>query len=183
MKNLIAILLAGVTALAQAHQGDSEAPRTTYDCEHPPADSVGEIPGILGVAGRMFCLPAGPAIHADGSWSWRYTGSFFDVPTIPGYAHVDSASMLPPFYFTELSVQELSLDEAARRSEQLARKVETYRPAGEIERMETIDAVNNYGRKITIHVAMESENNGWVLVCTPDCQPNYVILIEKRQRN
>ncbi len=181
MKNWIAILLAGVTAFAQAHEGETETPQTGYDCEHPPADAVGEIPGILGVAGRMYCLPAGPAIHADGAWIWRYTGSFFDVPTIPAYAHVDSASMLPPFYFTELSVRELSAEDAARRSEQLAEEVETYRPAGPIKRMETIDAVNNYGRSIQIHVAMESGNNGWVLVCTPDCQPSYVILIGKRK--
>ncbi|KPK30061.1 MAG: hypothetical protein AMJ66_09830 [Betaproteobacteria bacterium SG8_40] len=183
MKNLIAILLAGVTVFAKAHQGETEAPQTAYDCEHPPADAVEEIPGILGVAGGMSCLPAGPAIHADPTWIWRYTGSFFDVPTIPGYAHVDSASMLPPFYFTGLSLRELSAEEAAQRSEQLAREVETYRPAGPIARMQTIDAVNNYGRSIAIHVAMESENNGWVLVCTPNCQPNYVILIEKRKRN
>ncbi len=183
LKKLIAVLLAAVTAFAQAHQGEAEAPSTVYDCEHPPADAAEEIPGILGVAGRMFCLTAGPAIHPDGSWTWRYTGSFFDVPTIPGYAHVDSASMLPPFYFTGFSLQAFSGEEAAQRSEELAMQVETYRPAGPIGRMEIIDAVNNYGRSIRIHVAMESENNGWVLVCTPNCQPNYVILIAKRQRN
>jgi len=183
LKKWIAIILASVTAFAYAHQNETQGQQTGYDCEHPPSDAVKEIPGLLGAAGRMFCLPAGPAIHADGAWTWRYTGSFFDLPSIPAYAHVDSASMLPPFYFTELSVRQLSPQEGVQRSEQLAAAVETYRPAGAIERMEIIDAVNNYGRSIEIYVAMESENDGWVVVCTPQCQPSYVILIKKRQPN
>ena len=121
--------------------------------------------------------PGSAALAAASSTRTNGTSSQKRLPT-PGF---DSASMLPPFYFTELSVRELSAEDAARRSEQLAEEVETYRPAGPIKRMETIDAVNNYGRSIQIHVAMESGNNGWVLVCTPDCQPSYVILIGKRK--
>ncbi len=183
MKKLIAIILASAVVLAHAHQGDSETPQAGYDCEHPPEDAVAELPGILGTAGRLICLPAGPAIHADLSWLWHYTGSFFDLPSIPAYAHVDSASMLPPFYFTGLSMSEFSGDEAAKRSEELAAKVETYRPGGPLQRLQVVDAVNNYGRNVTIHVAMESDANGWVVVCTPQCQPNYVIVVKKRESN
>jgi hypothetical protein len=183
LKKLIAIILASAAVLAHAHQGDSEIPQAGYDCEHPPEDAVAELPGILGTAGRMICLPAGPSIHADLSWLWHYTGSFFDLPSIPGYAHVDSASMLPPFYFTDISMREVRGEEAARRSEELAEAVETYRPGAPLQYMQIIDATNNYGRSISINVAMETENNGWLVVCTPQCQPNYVIVIKKRKSN
>ncbi|HUU73611.1 MAG TPA: hypothetical protein VMW70_13365 [Burkholderiales bacterium] len=183
MKILTAMILASAAVFAHAHEGGTQTPQTGYDCEHPPSDAVAQVPGLLGTAGRLVCLPTGPAIYADGAWTWRYTGSFFDLPLIPGYAHVDSASMLPPFYFTGLSVRELSAEEAVQRSESLAQEVETYRPEGALKRMEIVDAVNNYGRSIKVYVAMESDDNGWVVVCTPECQPSYVILIEKRKPN
>jgi hypothetical protein len=183
LKKLIALILAGVSALAYAHQDETQVPQTGYDCEHPPADAVTELPGLLGTIGRLVCLPAGPGILADQAWTWRYTGSFFDLPSIPAYAHVDSAGMPPPFYFTSLSVRELDAGEAARRSEELEQEVETYRPGGALERMTIIDATNNYERSIKVFMAMESDNDGWLVVCTPECRPDYVILVKKRKRN
>ena len=187
MRTMIAIFLASISMAVNAHPGDADAeaqmPQTAYDCEHPPGDAVAQVPGLLGTAGHMVCLPAGPAITADRAWLWHYTGSFFDLPTIPAYAHVDSASSLPPFYFTDLSVQAFSGNDAAQRSEQLAQTVETYRPSGPLQSMEVVEATNNYGRSIKVYVAMESDANGWLVVCTPECQPNYVIVVKKRQRN
>ncbi|MGD2139544.1 MAG: hypothetical protein PVH25_04040 [Burkholderiales bacterium] len=154
-----------------------------YDCEHPPADAVTQVPGGLGRISKLVCMPAGPAIVAGEGWSWRYTGSFFDLPQIPGYAHVDSMGLMPPFYFTKLSARDLDDGEAARLSDELAGQVETYRPKTAPVQMSILEATNNYAKNITVYTAMESADNGWVLVCTPECRPNYVIIVEKRKRN
>jgi len=154
-----------------------------YDCEHPPADAVTELPGIIGSIGRLACLPPGPAILANQGWTWRYPGSFFDLPQIPAYAHEDSMGIAPPFYFTKLSTRELSADDAARRSDELKQQVETYRPKTAPVKMTIADATNNHGKSITVYAVMESETNGWLVVCTPQCRLDYVILVNKLQAN
>ncbi len=166
-----------------AHQDGAPASTGGYDCEHPPADAVTDLPGLLGTVGRFACLPAGPGILANQGWTWRYTGSFFELPTIPAHAHVDSAGMAPPFYFTQLSSRDLSASEAAQVSDKLRSEVETYRPGSSLVGMTVVDAINNYGRSITVFMPMQSNDNGWLIVCTPQCRPDYVIIVSKLQPN
>ena len=183
MKHLIVgLVLASIAALAQAHEG-GQGSMNVYDCEHPPADAVSTLPELLGRIGQLVCMPTGPAILANKGWSWRYTGSFFDLPTIPGYAHKDSLGLPPPFYFTKLSTQELNAADAAERSKQLQEQLENYRPKNAPVEMSVTNATNNYGKTITIYAAMESADNGWVVVCAPQCRLDYVILVNKRQRH
>jgi hypothetical protein len=182
-KAIVVLLSACVALLVHAHQDEVANPVSGYDCEHPPADAVTDLPGLLGTVGRLVCLPTGPGILANQGWTWRFTGSFFELPSIPAHAHVDSAGMTPPFYFTELSARELNAGEAARVSEDLAKEVETYRPAGSLLGMTVVDATNNYGRSITVFMPMESEDNGWLIVCTPQCRSDYVIIVSKLQSN
>lgn len=183
MKWIIASSLAVVAVFAYAHQDAANNAASGYDCAHPPADAVEDLPGVLGIVGRLVCLPAGPGILANKGWSWRYTGSFFDLPMIVGYAHEDSAGMEPPFYFTQMSARELTAAEAANRSEELRQSIDTYRPAGSPTAMTVIDATNNYGRSIKAFVAMQSDTDGWLIVCTPECRPDYVIVMNKLQAN
>lgn len=183
MKQITALLLVCVAALAQAHNEGEQAPMNGYDCEHPPSDAVTELPQILGRIGRLVCLPPGPAILANRGWTWRYTGSFFDLPQIPGYAHEDSMGMAPPFYFTKLATQQLNGDDAGKLSKELEQQLENYRPKSAPVELTVAAATNNYGKSIKIYVAMESENNGWLIVCAPQCRPDYVILVNKLQSN
>lgn len=182
LKYVVGLMLVCVATLAQAHEGGAGASISGYDCEHPPGDAVSTLPGLLGRIGQLVCMPTGPAILANKGWSWRYTGSFFDLPTIPGYAHEDSLGIPPPFYFTRLSTQELNAADAAERSRQLQEQLETYQPKHAPVEMSATDATNNYGKRITIYAAMESADNGWLVVCAPQCRPDYVILVNKRQR-
>ena len=183
MTAMVVILSACFVLLAHAHQDEVPAATRGYDCEHPPADAVTDLPGLLGTVGRFACLPAGPGILANQGWTWRYTGSFFELPSIPAHAHRDSAGMPPPFYFTELSVRDLSASEAAQVSDKLRSEVETYRPGSSLAGMTVVDAINNYGRSITVFMPMESEENGWLIVCTPQCRSDYVIIVSKLEPN
>ena len=183
MKYIAVLLLVGVVALAQAHNEGAQGPTGVYDCEHPPSDAVSVLPGILDRIGRFVCLPPGPAILAKQGWTWRYTGSFFDLPQIPGYAHEDSMGMAPPFYFTNLTTQQLNGDDVASLSNELQQQLENYRPKNPPVELTVTDATNNYGKDIKIYVAMESENDGWLIVCSPKCRPDYVIQVNKLQPN
>ncbi len=180
---VIVSLSACLALLVHAHQEEAPGPVSGYDCEHPPADAVTELPGLLGTVGRLVCLPAGPGILANRGWSWRYTGSFFQLAVIPAHAHVDSAGMAPPFYFTKLATRELSPSEAAVVSERLAKQIETYRPDASPVAMTVVDATNNYGKSITVYMPMQSEQSGWLIVCAPQCRPDYVILVSRLEPN
>jgi hypothetical protein len=180
---IIFSILLCVSVAAFAHQDDSATHVRDYDCEHPPETAVMALPGLLREAGRLICLPEGQRIVASRSWSWRYSGSFFNVPNVPAQAPVASRGMEPPFYFRKVWVEELSSDEAEKRSEQLSEQIVTYRPDSKITGMTIVKAENNYGHVTEIFMPMQSETNGWMIVCAPDCQPDYVILISKLQPN
>ncbi len=177
----LVLLCAGVAAFA--HQDDPVAGHAGFDCEHPPQDAVTTLPGVLGEAGQIMCMPTGQRIVASPEWTWRYTGSFFNVPNVPSFAHSDSQLETPPFYFKKVSAEELNGEEADRRSAALAQQIETYRPGNSISSMTIVKAENNYGHITEIVMPMKSRNDGWAIVCAPQCQPDYVIIIRKREPN
>ena len=49
--------------------------------------------------------------------------------------------------------------------------------------MTIVKAENNYGHVTEIFMPMLSETSGWAIVCAPECEPGYVILISKREPN
>jgi len=175
------LLCAGFAAFA--HQDEPVDGPSGFDCEHLPDEAVTGLPGLLGEAGRLDCMPAGQSIAANQMWSWRYSGSFFSAPNVPAYAHTDSQAEVPPFYFREISTRELTADEADRRSEQLSKELVTYQPDKKIVGMTIVNAENNYGHVTRIFMPMHSEKSGWVIVCAPECDPGFVILISKLEPN
>lgn len=184
MKRIIALLLLCSGAFAYAHQGEEQAASAgAFDCEHPPADAVTALPEPLLDVGRFTCLPGGQAIAAAKPWTWRYTGSYFDMPLVPASAHRDSAGLAPPFYFHHLSVHDLAPDEAGRQNEVLKQTIVTYRPESDLVGMTRIEAENNYGQVVTMYMPMQTEDKGWLIVCTPECRPDYVIILNKLQKN
>ena len=175
---IFSILLCAAVG-ASAHQDEEVTKAAGYDCEHPPQEAITVLPGLLGQAARLVCMPEGQRIVASQTWSWRYSGSFFNMPNIPAYAHIAARGMMPPFYFRKVWEEELSADEADKRSEQLSRQIVTYRPEKAISGMTIVRAENNYGHVTEIFMPMKSEKEGWAIVCAPECQPGYVILISK----
>jgi hypothetical protein len=175
------LLCAGISAFA--HPDGAETQVNTYDCQHPPETAVTELPGLLGEAGKLMCFQSGQRIVASKTWSWRYSGSFFNSPNVPAHAHAAARGMMPPFYFKKVWVEELSREEADQRSEQLSRQIDIYRPAKRIAGMTIVKAENNYGQVTEIFMPMQSETEGWAIVCAPECQSDYVIVISKLEPN
>jgi len=175
---IFSVLLCTAVA-ASAHQDESETDVSALDCAHLPETAVTAIPGMIGQAGRLVCIQGVQRIVANQGWSWRYSGSFFNTPNIPAHAHIDSQGMTPPFYFKAIRLEKLSSDEANIRSAQLSEQIVTYRPGNKIAGMSIVEVENNYGNVTEIFMPMQSDNSGWMIVCTPDCQPDYVIVISK----
>lgn len=183
MRLIIFLVLLCSGVAVHAHQDETLAPVEGIDCEHPPKEAVMALPGVLGEAGRVICLPDGHRIVSSKAWIWRYTGSFFSMPSVPALAHADTQGMKPPFYFRKVSTEELSADDTRTRSDQLAQQLVTYNPETTPASMSIVKAENNYGHVTEIFIPMRNEHSGWAIVCTPECQPDYVILINKRQSN
>ena len=175
------MLCAGVAAFA--HQDEPVAEAVGFDCKHPPEGAVKSLPGLLGEAGRLVCMPVGQQIVASQTWSWRFSGSFFNQPNVPAYAHIDSQGEVPPFYFRRVWAEELTAEQADKRSAELAKQLVTYTPDSALAGMTIVKAENNHGHVTEIFMPMHSENNGWAIVCAPECEPGYVILISKREPN
>ncbi len=180
---IVFVILLCADVVAFAHQDEPVTEAGPFDCEHPPEAAITALPGLLGEAGRLVCMPVGQRIVASQTWSWRYSGSFFNSPNVPAHAHIAARGMMPPFYFKKVWAEELSADEADKRSEQLSKQLETYQPDEKIAAMTIVRAENNYGHVTEIFMPMQSENSGWAIVCAPQCQPDYVILIRKLEQN
>jgi hypothetical protein len=175
------VLCAGVAAFA--HQDEPVSEAFGFDCEHPPEGAVKSLPGLLGEAGRLVCMQSGQRIVASQAWSWRYSGSFLSTPNVPAHAHIAARGMQPPFYFRKVSAEVLPAADANKRSEELSKKIVTYRPDTALVGMTIVKAENNYGHVTEIFMPMLSETSGWAIVCAPECEPGYVILISKREPN
>jgi hypothetical protein len=64
--------------------------------------------------------------------------------------------------------------------DKLMTDVMTFRPKVEITNVYDIELTNNHDSLIRLVIALEKQGNGWLLVCNPDCRPEYVILFNKR---
>jgi hypothetical protein len=42
-------------------------------------------------------------------------------------------------------------------------------------------AVNDLGQKLALHVVYRSDDDMWGVVCAPDCRPEYVFMLYRRE--
>ncbi len=169
-----------VTTTVVAHPGDDSADAVNFDCDAHPADMLTELSSPLARIAKLICFGNGQTIIADPSWSWRYSGSFFDAPRIPASAHDGVRGTLPPFYFSEISVNSISDSEKDAEVSRLMKEIVTFRPQQGILNLFEVFIKNNHAHVIRLWVATESDRNGWMLVCTPECRPEYVIVYARR---
>jgi hypothetical protein len=118
-------------------------------------------------------------IVANGTWNWRYPGSFFDRPFIPAYAPKASQGKAGARFFTRFETRELAPEEIRARHEQFAAELPTYPDAAPPARMLQLVAVNDLGHELDAYYGFRSERDGWVVLCTPACATENMFLIEK----
>jgi hypothetical protein len=182
-RTLLCWLLVSISWGLYAHPGDENSPTNDFECDKAGSGMVQSLPLDLARIGRLMCLGNGQLIMANPDWSWRYSGSFFDTPRIPAGAHDDLMGIPPPYFFTKIETVQYSDADAQSLSAVLAGKVVTYTPQVEINKLLEFRLHGNHETIANLMVAFESESKGWILVCAPDCRPEYVILFEERERH
>ena len=184
---IFATLFYGNAQPLLAHPGDANSPSSYFECDplypfyfdiaYP--DMVEDLPIGLGSFAELMCFGNGQAIIARPDWSWRYTGSFFDSPYIPAGVHDGLDGIAPPFYFTNITVENVSEADSGVLIDSLEKQVVTFRP-NVVTRVSKAYLTDNHKNIIEVVVAYEDNVSGWLLVCAPSCRPEYVILFEKR---
>ncbi len=176
-----------VSNLLMAHPGAENSLITDFDCDTSYPDVMSSLPFPLSEFGSLMCFGNGQSIIAKPKWSWRYSGSFFDTPRIPASAHEDMTAVPPPYYFrvtfSSTDAREIKADRKTRYLDRLMTDIVTFRPQVPISELYAIDLTNNHHVVIRVFVALETKTNGWLLVCNPECRPEYVILFQKRKSN
>ena len=164
---------------ALAHsEGETKGP-ALVDCEHPPEALAAASPESVAKVASIECNPSAQTIVAREGWSWRYPGSFFDRPTIPAYARMNSRHSGGPHYFTEFMVTELTATDAKKRHEMFANDLPTYREKAPPARLVKLVAHNDLGHELDAYFGFRSDGEGWVVVCAPECAPEYLFMMHK----
>jgi len=177
--HVVLLFLSFAAAQALAHsEGETSGP-VLLDCEHPPQLLVKMLPEALAKVASVECNPSAQTIVARDGWSWRYPGSFFDRPIIPAYAPMDSRQTGGPRYFTEFKATELSAADARKRHEMFAKDLPTYRETSPPMRLVKLVAHNDLGHEMDAYFGFRSDGGGWVVLCAPECAPEYLFLMQK----
>jgi len=177
--HVVLLFLSFAAAQALAHsEGETSGP-VLLDCEHPPQLLVKMLPEAVAKVASVECNPSAQTIVARDGWSWRYPGSFFDRPIIPAYAPMDSRQTGGPRYFTEFKATELSAADARKRHEMFAKDLPTYRETFPPMRLVKLVAHNDLGHEMDAYFGFRSDGGGWVVLCAPECAPEYLFLMQK----
>lgn len=174
---LFFLWLAAARALAHS-EGETASP-ALLDCEHPPDSLLTALPEQVAIVATIECNPSAQTIVPRDGWSWRYPGSYFDRPSIPAYAPMDSRQTGGPRYFTEFTATELSAADARKRHETFAKDLPTYREAAPPARLVKLVAHNDLGHEMDAYFGFRSDGGGWVVLCVPECAPEYLFLMQK----
>jgi hypothetical protein len=174
---LLFLCFAAAQALAHS-EGETSGP-VLLDCEHPPRSLAKMLPEAVAKVASIECNPSAQTIVARDGWNWRYPGSFFDRPIIPAYAPMDSRQTGGPRYFTEFKATELSAADARKRHEMFAKDLPTYRETSPPMRLVRLVAHNDLGHEMDAYFGFRSDGGGWVVLCAPECAPEYLFLMQK----
>jgi hypothetical protein len=162
-----------------AHAGESsESSDELIDCENPPAKLKNTLPGKLSEVASLMCTPSVQMIVAKEGWTWRFPGSYFDRPSIPAFSPSESRSNPTGRFFVRFKERELKPAEIAERH-QAFRKLPTYKETSPPKQMIKLIATNDQGHLLDAYFGLVDGKHGWVVVCVPECAPEYLFLMQK----
>ncbi|HEX4986370.1 MAG TPA: hypothetical protein VFV71_09940 [Burkholderiales bacterium] len=183
MKRLLCGLLwlgLAVSLPVAAHKGDEAAAAGVIDCEHPPAKLARRLPAAVAGPAILVCTPAVQLITAHEGWTWRFPGSYFDRPSIPAYAPLESRGNAGGRYFTGFKADELASTEVAKLHEKFSKTLVTYVQSPPPARVVRLVATNDEGHSLQAYFGFQSKDEGWVALCAPTCEPEFFFLIARR---
>ncbi|MEO8158784.1 MAG: hypothetical protein ABI648_13385 [Betaproteobacteria bacterium] len=173
------LLLVVVCLQAFAHSEKESADAGLVDCEHPPENLAHVLPESIGVAAALICTPSAQMIVAGDGWAWRFPGSFFDRPSIPAFAPIESRSEAGGRYFVDFHTTELSSGEINQLHQLFVKTLVTYPDATPPARVVKLVARNDRGRPMDAYFGFRSPSEGWVALCAPECAPEMFFLMNR----
>ena len=175
---LLSLCFAAAHAALAHSEGEPSGP-VLLDCEHHPHSLLKMLPEAVAKVASVECNPSVQTIVARDGWSWRYPGSFFVRPVIPAYGSMDSRQTGGPRYFTEFKATELSAVDRRKRHEMFAKDLPTYLEKVPPARLVKLVAHNDLNHELNAYFGFRSDGGGWVVLCAPECAPEYLFLIQK----
>ncbi len=177
---LLLLLLLGASPSFSHTEGEDAVVAETIDCDHPPAHLKKSLPGAFAGIATIVCTPATQHIYADKSWTWRFPGSYFDVPSIPAFSPAPSRSEPTGRFFTGFEISELDASELAEKHKWFASNVVTYPVSDVPAKILKLVATNDLGHSLDAYFGFRTDQEGWVMLCAPECAPEYLFLMRKR---
>jgi hypothetical protein len=179
MSRYLLLLCLCVSSWVFAHAGESsEASDALIDCENPPAKLKNTLPAKIGEVASIDCTPTAQSIVAKEGWTWRFPGSYFDRPSIPAYSPIESRPNPAGRYFVRFKERELKPAEIAERH-QAFRKLATYTESAPPKQLIKLIATNDQGQNMDAYFGFVSAKRGWVILCAPECAPEFLFLMQK----
>jgi hypothetical protein len=175
----MAVLFALVAAQVFAHTEEEVQGPSVIDCDHPPETMIRTLPESFKSIGRLACSGTGQSIVAHPDWSWRFPASIFVRPSIPAYTPAESSGIVGARHFTGFEEVELSAAEVQALHRRFADTVSTYNKPAPPESLKKVLAKNDLGHAFEIYLGMNSKRDGWVVLCDPECAPEYLFVFEK----
>jgi hypothetical protein len=176
----MAVVLALVAAApAHAHPEDEVQGPSVIDCDHPPETMIKTLPAAFEGIGRLACSASGQSIVAHPDWSWRFPASIFVRPSIPAFTPAQSQTIVGARHFTGFEEADVSAAEAQALHRRFSQTVSTYNQSEPPQILKKLLAKNDLGHQFEIYFGLKSKRDGWVVLCDPDCAPEYVFVVEK----
>lgn len=175
----MAVLLALAAAQAFAHTEEEVQGPSVIDCDHPPETMIRALPRAFDGIGKLSCSASGQSIVAHPDWSWRFPASIFVRPGIPAFTPAESADIVGARHFTGFEEAELSAAEVLALHRRFTDTVSTYTQPEPPQSLKKVLAKNDLGHAFEIYLGMKSKHDGWVMLCDPECAPEYLFVFEK----
>jgi len=168
-------LLMGLHGLSWSHTGN------TPDANEPEVDCRKvfnfTFPTILGFVAKIDC---NQFITSSDDWIWRYPNSYFDSPFISAFSPRTRKPEPGLRFFRRLSATETDQEGAQLAYDTIFKKIRNFPDNQPPQRLIRMDTVNDIKDESQAWFGFSSEDKGWVVICAPQCAPEYLFLLEKR---
>lgn len=179
MRSIIALMFWLLVGPALAHQEGEAVEAAIFDCEHLPGAAMAAVPPAIAGFARLECSHRGQFLMAGDDWTWRFPGSFFDLPSISAYVPRASQALAEPRYFRSAQVRELDADARERLHKRFKQEVVTYKAPEVPTKTLQLTFVNDAGHDFEVFMPFENKDKVWVITCVPDCPPEYAFMMER----
>jgi len=134
-------------------------------------------PTVLEFVAKIDC---NQFISSSDDWIWRYPNSYFDPPFISAFSPRTRKPEPGLRFFRRLSATEIDSEGAQLAYDNIFKKIRTFPDKGPPKRLIRMDTINDIKDESQAWFGFKSDDKGWVVICAPDCAPEYLFLTEKR---